>query len=356
MFLKRCRICKIEKKIEEFHKSNKTHRTECKKCSGILKNNNSKSKEFLLRTLLSTARSTAKHRKEKRPEAGEFNLTFNDLNDIWVEQDGRCYYTGIIMSYESHSDYKCSLERLDNDKGYIKSNVVFVILELNNPCQITVDKLKYIFTIDITLKHPLIEEILDMKLDLEFRNKQQKNKSRITNNIIEYECQYCYIFKTLDKFKKTRLTCCRDCINKSLDNPRSRLITILGGTLSSTTVRNKRNRIKLEHNITFEDMKQQLVLQKGKCFYSGMNMSFQSGENWFISIERLDVNLGYIKGNIVFVCHEFNSSDKTSMISPYARTGSCGITTYKFDFIRQSTLEFNNFYRSSNEIVTNSLL
>ncbi|CAK0808991.1 unnamed protein product [Prorocentrum cordatum] len=52
---------------------------------------------------------------------------------LW-SQGGRCYYSAVPMEYSiPSSDWRMSLERLDNELGYIVSNCVFVACEFNTP-------------------------------------------------------------------------------------------------------------------------------------------------------------------------------------------------------------------------------
>lgn len=46
--------------------------------------------------------------------------------------------------------------------------------------------------------------------------------------------------------------------------------------------------------------------QRGRCAYSGLRMVPQSKKSWKASPERLDTTKGYIHGNVVLVCLEFN--------------------------------------------------
>jgi hypothetical protein len=59
-------------------------------------------------------------------------LTFNDILDMYINQKGRCYYLNIPLSMDTCSEWRCSLERLDDDKGYTKNNCVLVCHEVNH--------------------------------------------------------------------------------------------------------------------------------------------------------------------------------------------------------------------------------
>lgn len=77
--------------------------------------------------------SIVKHRTE-------IDIDEKYLKEIWDSQKGICPYTGIIMELmETSSKHhrlkslkKASLDRIDSSKGYIKGNVEFVCMAINN--------------------------------------------------------------------------------------------------------------------------------------------------------------------------------------------------------------------------------
>eukprot|EP00397_Hematodinium_sp_SG-2012_P048033 GEMP01054863.1.p1 GENE.GEMP01054863.1~~GEMP01054863.1.p1 ORF type:complete len:431 (+),score=-0.13 GEMP01054863.1:222-1514(+) len=83
--------------------------------------------------ILNGAKASAAKRSTKpgREEAGRFELDFNFLLSVWLNQQGRCAYSGLVMSVEPHTAWRFSLERLDNRIGYVPSNVVFICSEFN---------------------------------------------------------------------------------------------------------------------------------------------------------------------------------------------------------------------------------
>jgi hypothetical protein len=63
----------------------------------------------------------------------------------------------------------------------------------------------------------------------------------------------------------------------------------------------KRNKY---HNITLEDLLEQWLLQDGTCIYSGVKLKHpKNGDSIMTtaSLDRIDSNKGYIKGNIQFI-------------------------------------------------------
>lgn len=58
-------------------------------------------------------------------------IDFDYLLDLYNKQKGRCYYTGVKMSLDSHSKNALSLERKNPNIGYVKENVVWCSWTVN---------------------------------------------------------------------------------------------------------------------------------------------------------------------------------------------------------------------------------
>lgn len=73
-----------------------------------------------LKSLLKGAKASARNRHQ------EFNITFEDLENLWKAQSGKCLYTGWTMTTKTKDLTLVSIERKDNAIGYTKDNVVLV--------------------------------------------------------------------------------------------------------------------------------------------------------------------------------------------------------------------------------------
>lgn len=61
---------------------------------------------------------------------------------------------------------------------------------------------------------------------------------------------------------------------------------------------------KHEFNITLNDLLNQWEIQSGRCIYSGVELVHPNENNnniYTASLDRIDSNLGYVKGNIQFI-------------------------------------------------------
>lgn len=62
------------------------------------------------------------------------NITIQDLEEILQKQDGKCFYTGIVMLLQSdnENDHSISIDRYDSSIGYTKENIVLCISRANS--------------------------------------------------------------------------------------------------------------------------------------------------------------------------------------------------------------------------------
>lgn len=61
-----------------------------------------------------------------------FDITREELDNIFQQQDKRCKYTKMELVFETHGKKgNASLDRIDSNKGYIKSNLQWVHKDVN---------------------------------------------------------------------------------------------------------------------------------------------------------------------------------------------------------------------------------
>jgi len=76
--------------------------------------------------------SGAQRRSRRRGQ--DTTLIIDDVLDMLLTQAGRCYYSGVPMEcLLPNSDWRMSLERLNNELGYSMDNSVLVAGEFNTP-------------------------------------------------------------------------------------------------------------------------------------------------------------------------------------------------------------------------------
>lgn len=132
-----CRgVCGSWKNKEEFPNPKKRNTPEiyCKICDS----ENVRKRRDILRGFLMYLLVQCNSRTKQRNKLGramEFALTLDYLLDLILKQRGRCYISGIPLVFKPNSEWKCSIERIDNSKGYVPGNVCLICAEFQSTDQ-----------------------------------------------------------------------------------------------------------------------------------------------------------------------------------------------------------------------------
>jgi hypothetical protein len=89
------------------------------------------------RTVMGLSENISNSRKRAAKFGWKNNLTIPYLAKLWFEQKGRCALTGIMLEYESgdlqsKNPYRTSVDRIDNNLGYVQGNVRLLTHWANN--------------------------------------------------------------------------------------------------------------------------------------------------------------------------------------------------------------------------------
>ena len=124
---KKCHICDEFRPLGSFVKDPLHGCMSCRKKCSI--DYSATLRGFMTR-LVGNAKTRTKTRNEKG-HSHEFDISLDFVLDLILSQNGRCHYSSIPLVFASGSDWMCSIERLNNDIGYIKDNIVLICNEFN---------------------------------------------------------------------------------------------------------------------------------------------------------------------------------------------------------------------------------
>lgn len=198
--VKHCSKCKIDKPIEDFYRRTDKHdgyQDHCKICDDEKKRAYKSTLNGRLRGLLQHAKASAKKRTN---EASEFNLSYDDLISLWKKQNGKCYYSNIVMTFTG--SWKVSLERLDPKLGYVIDNVALICIEFQNQCNWSKDKVNDMLNI-------LNQNIKENPIDFDESNARKNIRNTEKHKL---KCNTCNIVKTKEEMKCN--TICKACHNQ----------------------------------------------------------------------------------------------------------------------------------------------
>jgi hypothetical protein len=194
-------------------------------------------------------------------------VSLDDLLNLWNKQGGICTYTGVNLIHKETSKEKipffkiASLDRIDSSVGYANGNVQFVSAMANLAKHELSHKEMVEFCKTVSGFWSGEKQCFNSNIIVE-KNKFQIYIRRAKSRPIEY----------LSKFKTKFDGCDEDSI------------------------------------LTTDDLLEQWILQKGKCPYSGVNLILAKGRRnekhnltEIASLDRINSDYGYIKGNIQFV-------------------------------------------------------
>ena len=333
--LLRCCACGIEKGVENFYIS-KTDRvfSYCKECERERRTANR-------RTLRGNAQVFLDHARQRSKLKGwKFDLDIDFILDMILQQKGRCAYSGVDMELLlPHSDWRMSLERLDNDKGYVQENCILIAAEFNTAGNISkrvatnensgssqwsLEKVRRLPAernsnyVDLLTLQQSIEAAHDKPRALS----QSKMFTAVDCEIEEVpghlRCSKCGLGKPARYFglnhgnSRGFQSYCKVC---DAACSLARRMTLRGHI--QVMLRNARTRHRLgkwtgDFELGLEHVLEMLWSQEGRCFYSGVPLRFaQYNVDWIMSLERLDNKKTYTKDNTVLIALEFNTPDRS---------------------------------------------
>ena len=133
---------------------------------------------------------------------------------------------------------------------------------------------------------------------------------------VQKHCRICDAVKDISVFCQNG-SMCRECdkeraaqYRKTLNGHLHALYNHAKRNAKDRQNKNREDAGKFE--MEFTDLENMYKKQKGLCFYSGIKMNIDRND-YKMSLERLNPDLGYIKDNIAFTCSELNNISQWSL-------------------------------------------
>ena len=131
-----CKICN-ENDIINFYSN---QRSKCKTCisremkkkyiNGDFTNRYETNRNWKLNNFIHHKVQGAKHRAIRK--GFEFTITDEIVEGMLKQQNGKCYFTNIELTFNTHDWNSLSIDRINNDLGYTKENIVLVTKFVNS--------------------------------------------------------------------------------------------------------------------------------------------------------------------------------------------------------------------------------
>jgi len=148
---------------------------ECSSCSKIriTEEYKRRSNKDIFHTKITHFLSHAKGRSLCR--GMPFDIDINFIRELWDEQDGKCFYSGVPMLLSEHGNGRnllnISIDRMDSKRGYTKDNVVLTTVFCN-----------------VAKTDSSIKEFIDMCETVARHNGRFKtDSSLIEDHVVEFE-------------------------------------------------------------------------------------------------------------------------------------------------------------------------
>lgn len=313
---KPCNKCNLLQSWARFNKSKYGFlqlKSECKTCESRYNAEKRATKEYFLKRMLGACKHNNNLRNKKKPERElKFTWTYEQMLAQLEKQKDRCAISGVELRFGPHHDWQCSPERIDNNAGYVEGNMMFICLEFQTGhVQSSCGLVNFICTIE-TKPHPRLAEISAGVFS--------EIESVLHCDLGTNHCQQC-----------------RAIYNRTYRNTvNGRLQTLVSNAKNDTKKRNASGRGHAKPEIDTKILLNILQKQEGRCYYSGHHLSFESATFNCVSLERIDVNLGYISSNCCLIMQVLNTVDNSSSrsMANLPKHGSGGWTHRKIAFLR----------------------
>ncbi len=258
----------------------------CRACQCILVSNRRNTMRGFITTKLYTARARQKAEWKNEP----FTLTPVFIRAMYENQQRRCVKTGVPMVLAANHNFRMSIDRIDNKKGYVRDNVQLVIIEANTPGKES--------TCGQTTKDDYVRVFESLK-------------AWICNRVLAPT-------KSADFTASWNNTLCDNGVTAPSDSDEyARQIQNLHlpGILSSMAQSHNGSDLKKNRpspRLTKEDLFLVLKQHDFRCCHSGVPLDFRIDSRFRVSFDKLDLTKSHSPDNIVPVCRFLNCTDHSN--------------------------------------------
>lgn len=348
----RCINCGVDKVAADFYLKGASVCSYCKSCSA----KTSADSEKTLRG--NASRLVRSARRRSMLKGWIFDLDKEIIFNLLLQQQGRCAYSGVQMEIcLPHSNWRMSLERVDNKLGYEPENCVLIAAEFNTSGMTSkrvamdeesgssewsmekVQKLPAVRLLNVDLGG-LWEAIEEAR----FRPRRLWSKPHIDHQLEPpcslLLCSSCKLWKPPDcfyfpyKIVRGSHLYCKQCERDHSIADRTTLRGHILQLLRSARRRHKRGKWHGDFDLDLDHVLGMLWSQGGRCFYSDVPLRFaQLNVDWMISLERFDNTKTYTRQNAVLVALEFNTPDHSGRAVASQVLGSSQWSKSKVDHV-----------------------
>jgi hypothetical protein len=260
----KCRECKTDKPLYRFYnrrgfKGGKEKL--CRLCENKMKveRREHQTPKQIITSLLTACKANATERKTNgRLSCGECSITQDIVWDIYHKQLGKCIYSNKELTFNYNDMNKISIDRIDSSKGYTRENIQLVSKYVNW-MKLDTKENEFLYMISSITRHSIENSKYDS-------HEYMIDSSRITKMI-----KICHASASKRKWERCRPEC---------------------------------GIVNIDKKYIIDLIKQ----QNNCCVYSGIEFDWNEFKNnpYQASIDRIDNDKGYIKGNVQIVCNAIN--------------------------------------------------
>ena len=285
-------------------------------------------------------------RQRSRAKGKSFDLDVDFILNLILKQQALCAYSGVDLELTTpNSHWRISLERLDNNQGYVRENVALIAMEFNSPVRMSQRALvsgsaqwsKQKFE-RLPLEQGFNVDLNNLEKDIQTAAKKSyvrtaTDSSRTANQL---DIPFCTVETTLytdqGSLRCSRCKCwkpsqhfsaeansktgfqryCKQCASEASLARRQTLRGFVGKLVNNARTRHNLGKWQGEFELDLNVVLDMLWHQRGRCFYSDVPLRSQCNVDWMMSLERLDNAKTYTKDNSRLVALEFNTAAQWS--------------------------------------------